>query len=350
MPTKDENLDPAAGDPGAAGASPNGPQAEADAEGQAAPGAMDILVLDESPPQRKPDAGAAADAEPAPEVAGPPKWEAETWALAHGIDEATRAQIRACKSEAEALEVLAGRHRDLTSLVGRQGQELGDLRQRAKAATPSDAGARGTAEQQQAALATLTEQQLAEYQDAHDRNPLAAERWLYRTFILPEVMPDILAAVRAERQAERAEDEKKAAQRDADEEMRELVKKHADAADRRAEMQGVSEVLAERGIGLPPYEVLYDLAVLAKDDPARYRGVVELMGEGMSMPKAVEFVDLRAERADRAAGAADRATKVVDKANAASSAPGGPQPVPALRLGRRGLRDAPDDVVRALTE
>jgi len=129
--------------------------------------------------------------ESAPVAKTPPPWEPKTWSETHGIDPPTRALLEKCKTPEEAMAVLGKRHQQLLSKLDEQGAELGQARRLLR--MPSPTAPVPTPSVQPTATAAdvqafLSPEDQERFLDWRDRDPVGAEQWMYRTFILPEIL------------------------------------------------------------------------------------------------------------------------------------------------------------------
>lgn len=314
---------------------------------------------DETKPAEKP---AAPDEKPAEAEAKPeeakkaeeaPGFDADAWAAAAGID---RDLLKKCTNEREALDTVGRHYRELSTLQGRQANELGALRRekeergRAGAAPPAEAKqptAEQTAAAQQRVLLQLTPEQIGQYHEWHDRDPVAAESWMSSMTILPSVErlieERVEAKLRADRERRQEHDEDAAAQR----ELADLMKAHPDAEARRPKMVEIYDQLAAVGRDVP-FGALYELAGLAESDAGRFRDSVDLMREGMSFARAKEHLDLRAAKKAEATGAGTRARETLARTTKAAAPGGSPAPLPDVPAGLRKITDLEDNAFRVL--
>jgi len=303
---------------------PAEPEPKAEPKGEPAP-----------QPEPEPTSEPEPEVEPEPEPKGEPVPEPEpepkvfafdTAAYGIGENSMVARKLAECKTQDEALEVLANEHARLQQTYGRHTQEVHDVRaeiERIRSERANPPVPTGTA----AEPATGPAAPQAETANLND--------WLAQTWDeSPEQVIRYILGVSQKQTQEQVERQQKEAfaqhdrNRELEREFLELEKNHPDWREHGDEMDRVA---ADIGF-MPPYSDCFDAALLREqpDKKELYQVVRQLMASGLSFAEAKEFQELRAAKAgvgkdaqkQAQENAARRAAKAGTAAAGAARGPG----------------------------
>jgi hypothetical protein len=251
-----------------------------------------------------------------------------------------------CADERAAVALLAGIHRNLEQMQGRQADELGQARRRVQeleaarqvpAAAPAAAAA-GTAAGVAAAVKEMTRAEREAFFAEFDENPIAAARkWGMAGGTGEEAIKPLverIAKLEGEIERQRESTRQARVERAGDAEEKELKGKYADWESRRADVSAMGERLGWKA----PMLDIYELAVQNDSDAAGVGEIMGLLERGVPIDVARENVRLK--RVAAGGDASARTSTLVDKARVVGSGGTGRGPAaPAVQTTASDTRD-----------
>ena len=283
-----------------------------------------------------------SDEEASPEAKPPldtSAFDGDAWAVATGVD---RDLVKYCKTEREALDVVAKRLVHQQELMGRLSAEVGESRKRGATPPTSDADALATV----AAMQALPADQKEKLQEWLEEDPVQANLWILQNFggSILDTLVDRRLDARDQANAKVRERQTLLDEQGA------LFKAHPEARSPavQAEMRQAYNDVGHEDFS---YQDAYDLAQLKRADAAMARDIIDLMREGVSFGAAK-----RTAKAERAATAAEAEVKKAtahraeDAANVASRAkrvPTGTGEGQHVSRTYRSIREMPDEYFTA---